>query len=676
MGQLRCQVPSSSLKPILNHLTGEQVICGELDFWFPAPPLELNLRDLNHPAVISDVAISQIKAAYPQQPNVMLFIHGYNVGLGDPGKVLLTTSTTSSTSQQVEYHGLDHQFNPRRDTLYFSATPATICRLPQQLRQQFGVAVDHLDITDDRINGTAAQNWWRHMEYNLNKAAGFNGFDYHHQPHQPQYTRMLNVAWAGDPISPLDYMEVEPIAEQTAQHLLLSILKLAQQQIEINVIAHSAGNIVLIKLMELLGREHKTYLNHVFMWQPAMPDNVLSPRAASQDDSLTGFWDTGRAYLSAQQIHVFYSHHDNVLGPIPLGGNGKKQLHFKEKWHTPGGGKAMAITALSLKLVDEQLGVPNALKSCYHVAHLFHAPFNALLYNRELRLSLYSRWYDKYHSQLAPQAYYRDLHDQIVYVRQHYYRAFNDLALFISLYSAIKHDGVMSFLINLKNDKRLAEFLLTLPPRLAQHVAHNVAQAAMTVIDYDDWTSVFHRLSTLAEQMLSYTYLKQLWETVLHHSRHWLNISIHDFKDYMCAYTHDLLLHHPLYFIDKHIQINMAAWTYLQQHFHQQPQKKIASSQQGYALAQRGAEVAAFVITILNAPGTEPRPAMGYSGVDQHDSAMVSLIDSGKISCVDQSDFLWHHSAMKITNFSDSVFKNIYQAQIMAAEGLHFGAWL
>ena len=447
MGQMRCQLVAQQLQPIINHYTGQQSLSGRLNVWMPPPPLVLNLRDLQQPQQLSATDLQTILQSYPQHPSVMIFIHGYNVGLGDPGHVLLTHSKMSSTCQQVEYQGLNHQFNTLKDDLYFADQEATVCRLLTHQRQQFGAALDKLNLSDDCLNGSGAQNWWRRMEYNLNKAAGFKSFNYLFQAHQPQYTRILNIAWAGDPVSPLDYMAVEPIAGKTADALLPTIIQLIEHHIEINIIAHSAGNIVLIKLMELLGRQsqYQNCLNHVFMWQPAIPDNVLSPDAALNDDSLTGFWQTSHAYLSTRKIHVLYSHHDNILGPVPLKLDGSKDLRLHEKWQTRGGGKGMAITALSLELIDQQLGVPNALKSCYHVAHLFHTPFNVLLFNSEVRQEVYAMWYAKQGSHLDHNSYFPTLSEQVDYVRHHYKKSFNDISLFVSLYSAIIHDGVAAF---------------------------------------------------------------------------------------------------------------------------------------------------------------------------------------------------------------------------------------
>jgi hypothetical protein len=677
MGQQILQLPKDALVHKINHYTNQQILQGNAEIWLPDEPLTLNIRDVSAEKKLSKEQIEIIKSSNKANPNILIFIHGYNVGLGEYGRVMYTDSKHSSTCQQIEYSAeFEAPFDAVHDTLYFSEQRATICRLWQQ-QQSFGKAINTLKIKNDLLNGEAAHNWWLHMEYNLNKAAGFRGFDYQYQQYQPQYTRILNIAWSGDPASPLDYLAVEPIAEKTATQLYKVIKQLREEQIEINCVAHSAGNIVLIKMMELLGQDasYHNSLNRVFMWQPAMPDNVLSPAAQHEDDSLTGFWQTNHAYLAAKKIYVLYSHHDNILGPIPLNIQGQKDKRIVEKWHTPGGGKGMAVMALALDVIDNKLGVPNALKSCYHVAHLFHAPFNLLLFDDEFREKLYEHWYHKYGHRLDLAHHASNLVDQVKIIERDYTQPFNDLALFLSLYSAIKHDGLYSFLLNIKNDKRLSQFLLSLPPRLANQLSQNIAHVSRAAIDYKNWILVYNRLSRLAHKYVRFKYLKSLWDVLLHKQGQWLKHGASDMNEYLKAKVHDVLLYGPFYSVKKHVEINIDAWSYIINRFQNHKKSSESSLLKGYEIAKRGSEVAAFVITILNAPGTEPRPALGYSGINENDRQLQRLVSSGKIECIDQTDYLFHHSAMKITDFNDPVFHQVYQGVIMADKTMHFGQW-
>jgi hypothetical protein len=157
------------------------------------------------------------------------------------------------------------------------------------------------------------------MEYNLNKAAGFKGFDYFYDGDKPQYTRMVHINWMGNPSNPADYIAVEPIATITAKGMVPLIKQLKEAGIKINVIAHSAGNIVLVQLMNELGKlSNEPYFDNVFLWEAAIPDTALSPDADKLDKSLSQRWHTQHAYQAAKHIHVLYSHHDSVLGPVPV----------------------------------------------------------------------------------------------------------------------------------------------------------------------------------------------------------------------------------------------------------------------------------------------------------------------------------------------------------------------
>lgn len=684
MGQLVYQLPSSAIDSTTDLITSQTTRQGHLNIWMPPPPLILDLRwnpDLPSPAKprthhdsqwlaknfarieglfdgvnhsienakerrLSSQQIQQIKQTNPLHPSVMIFIHGYNVGQGSYGQQLFTREAFGSTANQVHYQG-DSQPIPHPAALYFVDRPATIYRDPGYYPKP--------------LNGSADHNWWLCMEYQLNCAAGFDGFQSTYQSTNPQYTRILNVAWSGDPVSPLDYMAVEPMAAMTAMALVPTIEQLSAAGIEINIIAHSAGNIVLLQLMTLLGQHHLTNLiNHAFMWQPAMPNNVLSPHANAQDDSLTNFWQTGVAYTSTKQITVLYSHHDNVLGPIPVSIDGKHHSEIVNKWRSSSDGPGMTSMALAVDMLDQQLSVPNALKSCYHVAHLFHVPFNVLLFDQSCRDALYQSLY-KHHRTVTMQL---SLQSQVSAVKHEMPQAFNDLALFLSLYAAIKHDGIMEFLLSAHNTGKLAQLAYHLAPQEIAQLNQNVSHALAVSIDHEERQRVYIALVQSARRRLSFAYLKSLWQQ--------LEFSAYEF--YQWSKAVDFLLHYRYLFLMKEPQITFKIWQSLRQHY-QAPHHPLGIMDRSRLIAKRGEEVAALVITVLNTPGIEPRPAMGYSGLDITDPAMRALIKQGRIRQVDQSQWLFHHSAMRPVNTNSLLFKHVYQDAIMHASNMHFGDW-
>lgn len=683
MGQLVLCLPATAIAQVTDPITAQATRIGLLDLWMPPPPLTLDLRlHANQPCPIepstaheasalrrqleqvahlfddvdcywqrrqvrtlSAEQIRGIKQASLSHPSVLLFIHGFNVGMGAYGKQLLTHKMMGSTTDQVMYH--NHPVSRSRlSDLYFCNRPATIYRDPDYYPQP--------------LNGNADHHWWVSMEYQLNLAAGFQGFDWHYQPHQPSYTRVLNIAWSGDPVSPLDYMAVEPMALLTAHALMPTILQLQAAGIEVNCVAHSAGNIVLIQLMQLLATAgHYRAFKHVFLWQAAMPNNVLSPNAGHQDNSLTGFWQTGRAYQSASHITVLYSHHDNVLGPIPISDMGHHQTALADKWKTPDG-PPMAAMAVAVDVIDQQLGVPNALKSCYHVAHLFHVPFNTLLFDRTCRVKLYERLYQLHrtvHMQVS-------LADQIDYIRHSDPQAFNDLSLFISLYAAIKHDGVMSFLASLKNSEKLMKLSRHLAPWELEQLQQNIHHALSVTIDQHGRHQVYIALIKAAKKRASFSYLKCLWQR--------LEFSAHDF--FKWAKAVDFLLQYRYIFLEKEPQITFEIWQSLMR-MHRQHQNKPPVWSRAKQVLNRGEETAALIITVLNTPGLEPHPAMGYSGIDTNDTAIQPLLSDGHIHQVDQTRWLFHHGAMRAVQPESALFKHVYQGVIMSASGMNFGQW-
>ena len=684
MGQLNVQLSPSQIEPlpISSHETGQRA---EIECWLPPPPLILNLRfdhvtncpirprteqenamvsaqlrrlgwlyddmqcDLSQQVErrLSADQVKIIQQTSGPTPNVMLFIHGYNVPMGEYGQQIYTHQVGGSTACQVPYQSIDiPQTTTDSSTFYLSDQPATIFRDPA--------------CYDKPLNGDGAHHWWLRMEYILNQAAGFEGFSFFYQPDQPHYTRLLNIAWSGDPLSPLDYMAVEPMAKLTARALLPAIEQLVEAGIEINVIAHSAGNIVLVQLMALLAEQSSCKLNQVFLWQAAMPDTVLSPHPVKGDPGIAGSWQTQHAYQSAHHITVLFSRHDNILGPIPLM-KGKKSPALNDKWRAGADGPSMASLALAVDVLDETLGVPNALKSCYHVAQLFHMPFNVLMFDHKSRVQAYQYLRDAVsdRSTLMP-----SLSQQVEYIAIHYGETFETLSAFISLYAAIKHDGILVFLANRHDTAELAEYLVQLAPWQAALLLKNTRHAFMTAVAPNDRQIVERELAQFAIEHAGLNYLHLLW-------RH---LRLGDEHMQQWARAAEVLWAHPYCMLDQGVMLTVTHWyrakRYLQRFSHR---PSILMHQD--AFTQRGCEVAALVISVLNTSGLNLRPAMGYSGVDVDDPSMHILLQSGRIQQVDQTDILFYHGAMRDVDTSSPVFKRVYQSVIMNAPGLHFVRW-
>ncbi len=125
------------------------------------------------------------------------------------------------------------------------------------------------------------------------------------------YVRLVNVAWRGD-ISVLDYMGSEETVNWGGARLANAIDYLLEvaQDLEINIIAHSMGNRVLLKALDSLNQPEA--INHIFMWDAAVPNTALSNQK-SADMSLQRNCAFPNAAKTCKKITVLYSEDDKVL---------------------------------------------------------------------------------------------------------------------------------------------------------------------------------------------------------------------------------------------------------------------------------------------------------------------------------------------------------------------------
>lgn len=227
--------------------------------------------------------------------NVTFFIHGFNVPQGD---------------YPFEIDDVLQGLDPTGDaSIKWSKNKRTIYNSKKMVEKQFDVSSKTLSKTldDSTLNGTGACNWFLHMENNLNVATEqFKHKDY------MKYTRVVGISWAGDVGIP-DYVASEDRADETASMMAAMVMQLIQAKVEINIIAHSMGNRVLMQLLELLGvNNHKNVINHVFLWEAALPSTALSNNP-QLDKTTRGNCSFSHAHIAAQKFTVLYSRQDDVL---------------------------------------------------------------------------------------------------------------------------------------------------------------------------------------------------------------------------------------------------------------------------------------------------------------------------------------------------------------------------
>jgi len=303
--------------------------------------------------------------------NATIFIHGFGVEYGKFGKEIQVE--TDLEKQQLKNSIYAH------DDIYRSAT------LVKKLYPTATVG-GAVNFDDEDLNGTGAHSWWLHMEYNLNQATGQL-----HEVSYSNYARMIHVAWQGDPASELDYMAAVEQAKKAAVKLVKVIEQLQPKGIQINIIAHSLGNEVLLKAMDLLGEQGKAdCIDHVFMWDPSVPNDALSSPATN--DNLCGLYQFPHATKTAKKITVLYSQDDNILGPVQ---NKSFTDVIYEKINDPAAGVSIAVVDAAVLLLDK-LPLPRPLESIYHVVNMIGQPVHDFTKSQANCKKWYQTWRTKY----------------------------------------------------------------------------------------------------------------------------------------------------------------------------------------------------------------------------------------------------------------------------------------
>lgn len=257
------------------------------------PPVIINLREDSAP---QDDKLTPEQLAYfrANGNNAMIFVHGYNVPHGEWGRFL------KGDSRSPHWHG---------NTRSFSRAPkwhpykAMVKQDPQALSDGYPFTLEDAD-----VNGSGVQNWAIHMEYCLNKAAGFDGTDW------MPFSRIINISWPGDTGS-TDFMQAELNAMTAGRRLAPILQQLQDEGIAVNVITHSLGARVALTALNILGTTGRHNLvDHLFLWQPAVADNALS-NDPDRDVHPFGLGVFPAAHKAARQIVVLHSKGDGVLGP-------------------------------------------------------------------------------------------------------------------------------------------------------------------------------------------------------------------------------------------------------------------------------------------------------------------------------------------------------------------------
>jgi len=345
--------------------------------------------------------------------NVTVFIHGYNVELGEFDQQIAYYETAQEIVEQMPMSGFGATIGagpqiaaamventPEGVKAYHSNHVATVYRNQQTLQAQANItlpdgyiATDHdgdCYIKDEGVpggrryvNGTGSRNWAIHMERNINAAtsqfACEKGQDYQ------QYTRLLHVTWHGNPAVSANYMTAVYDAFAAAPKLAQLLQTLKKAGLKVNVIAHSLGNAVLVKALDSLGESQSGVVEHAFLWEPAIPNDVFTReplhKATPSDDFPHIDWSMRNAIKAAKKYTVLYSQNDNIIGPIPASQPaGLTQQAVNESKPLP-------------ELVLAYLVTDMGFTSLYHIGMWLGVPVTYLLHDANQE-KLYANWYE------------------------------------------------------------------------------------------------------------------------------------------------------------------------------------------------------------------------------------------------------------------------------------------
>jgi len=369
--------------------------------------------------------------------NVTIFIHGYHVPYGEFGKPLeidglerLKGTFFGRTDIYRDLILLEDNFpDAKIDGRLVNSSAHLVSNNDLPNRKLFYQAVsDPMSASESDLNGKGAHNWWLQMEWNINHAT--DDFD---PKDSSQFARMLHVAWQGNPKSTLDYMAAVPEASKTAEKLIPVVDQLIKQGVEVNIVAHSLGNQVVLKLMDLLGKKsekNKQYyecLNYVFLWQPAVPNNVFS-RSSQQTSDVHDYY-VPDGYKSVKKILILYSECDHILGPIPP----KETLEFWRQAFDFNTGLGLACLVGTIYLLDSNLD-NSPIQSPYHLANVFGKPLTLFIKNSLERNRFYSEWI-KNHVEMKGNSKIEKfpalLKEQMHIIKLKYTRAYNYVSLLL-----------------------------------------------------------------------------------------------------------------------------------------------------------------------------------------------------------------------------------------------------
>ncbi|MFM8453591.1 MAG: hypothetical protein ACKOAD_01155, partial [Gammaproteobacteria bacterium] len=212
-----------------------------------------------------------------------IFIHGYNVPVGEPGHYIAKIDKEPVNMAPYDANHPDSIWSfkespyPRTVGLEIQNVELSYKKFEiefpeiKKISERFKTYLKQVSNPDlnmkfpgeingnlfNKILGSGAEQWFNQMEYNLNRAAGFDGLNWEN------YTRILRIHWQGD-VGEKNFGVAQDNAKITGKDdkALIPLLKqLKAHDIKVTIIAHSLGNAFLMHTLEHLGKNNMYDLN-------------------------------------------------------------------------------------------------------------------------------------------------------------------------------------------------------------------------------------------------------------------------------------------------------------------------------------------------------------------------------------------------------------------------------
>lgn len=291
------------------------------------PPILINLRFLQkQTSEDRHKQIEKIKHQIHLDGNVAtLFIHGYNVPLGKPGRYPFYEETVKKGSVSKDMSkpvNIDKTSQLQIPWLHYGREDLAqiIAGRGEHPTELFYRSYDKV------FNGEKALSWFPHVEYYLNLAASgkdklerFNDWE--------KYSRIIGVTWSGSVDSESEFFRAELYANEAGRELAKVLKQLLDNNIKVNILTHSLGARVALSALNILGDfdgEYDERIDNLIMWEPAVADNAFTDHYTKLFNPMA-MEIFPYVHKAAKQITVLYSTEDGVVA-------GDKK-HFDREWY-------------------------------------------------------------------------------------------------------------------------------------------------------------------------------------------------------------------------------------------------------------------------------------------------------------------------------------------------------